>query len=154
NLQCEVTGEKDFSKEKHTYEMGGIRVKVYNEQEGLVVAECDDKELQRLYSNGEEIPYALIGREEICSILADKNIKYLDGKIEIINNLFGNVGEIITLCSLKFEISSPMDYVRKTFKDKTGKFIGTYIELKENEEYSNDLFSNVSYPVRRNQCHS
>ncbi|MDE7329907.1 MAG: AAA family ATPase, partial [Clostridia bacterium] len=144
-LQCKVIRKKDFSKEKHVYEMGDICVKFYNEREGLVVAECDDKELQKLYSNGEEIPYALVGKEEICSMLGDKNVKYSDAKIEIVNNVFGNVGENITLHDLKFEINSPMDYVRKTFKDKNGQFIGMYIELVENEEYSNELYSNVSY---------
>lgn len=146
NLQCAVIEQKDFAREKRILKMNDICLKEFDESKEIIVAECDDKELQKLYGNDEEIPYTVIGREEICAILDDDNIKFSDGKIEIVNNIFGNAGDKITLHGLKFEINSPMDYARKTLKDKkTGKFVGTYVELVENEELSNDLYSNVSY---------
>lgn len=145
-LPCALVERKDLTIQKHAFRMNDISVKEFDANKGIIVAECDDRELQKLYSNGEEIPYSVIGKEEICSILSDESIKFSDGKIEIVDNVFGNAGDKITLHGLKFEINSPMDGVRKTLKDKkTGKYIGTYVELIENEELSNDLYSNVSY---------
>lgn len=117
-----------------------IAVEVWREVENLVIAFCDDKEVKPLKLNETEVAYDVLDKEEICRLLQDPRIAYIDKKIEILDSSLSSQEGTANICGLDFEITDPLGKLKHRF----GKN-GVYVELLEDDALSDELYSNTSH---------
>lgn len=147
SIPCEII-EKDEMNINRDFIMYGAKVSLYDENNGYLLVDVDDSDLTELYSDQSIVEYDIVSRETICTIIDSSDIKYSssDNKIEIINNKFGNKGDAIIIKGLKFEVDSPLENTTRALKNKrTHEYVGTIIEIKEDDSVKNDVYSNVTY---------
>ena len=124
--------------------MKGVKLTVYDEDNGLIEADSDDDELPRLYDGQHELKYDILKKEEVFNLIKGPNLEFEDGKITTGDGTLKD-GEFITIKGLKFKVSALIGQVRRTLKDKNKKYIGTFIELEEDDDFADDIYSNVSH---------
>lgn len=143
-VKSQSTKVHDISKMRLT--MDGTKIK--HLKDNLAVASCDDNLLGRLYADGIEFKYEVFGKEDICDFLNDKRIRFFDRKIEVVESSLGDSGDKIEISNLPFEIVNLGQNIRRRFKDNTGNAISKIIEIVEDEDFKDDVYSNVSYFFR------
>lgn len=140
-IDAEISGSTAISVEKSEIKMeNDIAVEVWRYVENIVIAHCDDEDVKKLYVNNSEVAYDVLSKEELCSILNDKRIAYIDKKIEIIDRTLGNTEEPIIIKGIKFIAKDPLNKLGYKFRDK-----GVYVELQEDEQFKDDIYSNISH---------
>ena len=120
--------------------MGDIKVEPWREEEGLVVAFCDDKEAKALLLDGVEVAYDILDKEEICHLLQDPRVIYKDKKIEAADKTLSSQEGSVCIAGLDFELTDPLGKLKHRFGANS-----VYVELLEDSSFADDLYSNTSH---------
>lgn len=99
------------------------------------------KNNQQNYSN----KYDEFGNEEIIELIKNQPIKLINGRLIYNSSVAKNK---IIIDKLPFNIKR--DMYKKKLKDKKGNFIGSFIEIKEDDKDINDIESNVDIFFKEN----
>lgn len=140
-IEVDILGASSISIKKSNIKMeDGVAVEAWRYGDNIILAHCDDEDVKKIYVDGSEVVYDVLSKEELCSVLDDNRVAYIDKKIEIVDRTLGNDGEFVVIKDIKFKVVAPLDNLRYRFGER-----GVYVELQEDEQFKDDIYSNISH---------
>lgn len=143
-LVIDIVSFEQVDWEISKFVLGNSKIVAWEQKDYFIVDEGVDDEKPTLYYDGQKIEYTIIEKQAIERIIGDKRVVFNDRKLEIIDPSFGEVEDKLTIKGLPFEILTLGDKLRKQFR-KEGSII---VELIEDDHFSNDIYTNVSFFFR------